>query len=73
MSFCGNVVELVEKYKVFNDDDFMGWNNININEKLENGIKIEVYNGKKSNLRIRRKAFNNYRCYYWRKRRKYSS
>ena len=47
MSFCGNIVELVEKYKVYNDNDFIGWKNTNIYEKLNNDLEIEVYIEKK--------------------------
>lgn len=43
MSFCGNIVELVEKYKVVNDMDFILWNDTNI-ENNDSGIeKIEIY------------------------------
>lgn len=43
MSFCGNVVELVEKYKVVNDMDFILWNDTNI-ENNDSGIeKVEIY------------------------------
>ena len=47
MSFCGNIIELVEKYKVYNDNDFIGWKNTNIYEKLNNDLEIEVYIEKK--------------------------
>ena len=47
MSFCGNVVELVEKYKVVNDNDFIKWKDTNINEQLTDSFKIEVYVEKK--------------------------
>jgi len=43
MSFCGNIVELVEKYKVVNDMDFILWNDTNI-ENNDSGIeKVEIY------------------------------
>ncbi|MFX0060136.1 MAG: hypothetical protein ACFE8J_17705 [Candidatus Heimdallarchaeota archaeon] len=47
MSFCGNVVELVEKYKVYNDSDFIEWKNTNIYDKINNCLEIEVYIEKK--------------------------
>ncbi|MFX1494257.1 MAG: hypothetical protein ACFFBZ_08250 [Promethearchaeota archaeon] len=47
MSFCGNIVELVEKYKVYNDNNFIEWKNTNIYEKLKNCLEIEVYIEKK--------------------------
>ena len=47
MSFCGNIVELVEKYKVYNDNDFIEWKNTNIHEELDNDLEIEVYIEKK--------------------------
>lgn len=47
MSFCGNVVELVEKYKVYNDNDFIEWENTNLYDKINNCLEIEVYIEKK--------------------------
>ncbi|MFX1314120.1 MAG: hypothetical protein ACFFHD_16150 [Promethearchaeota archaeon] len=47
MSFCGNVVELVEKYKVYNDDDFIEWKDTNVYENINNCLEIEVYIEKK--------------------------
>lgn len=47
MSFCGNVVELVEKYKVYNDDDFIRWKDTNIYENIDDYLEIEVYIEKK--------------------------
>jgi len=38
MSFCGNVLELVKKYKIFDDkEEFIQWTDI------ENDPDIEVY------------------------------
>ncbi|MFX1587176.1 MAG: hypothetical protein ACFFC1_03390 [Promethearchaeota archaeon] len=47
MNFCGNVVELVEKYKVYNDDDFIRWKDTNIYENIDDYLEIEVYIEKK--------------------------
>ncbi|MFX0179278.1 MAG: hypothetical protein ACFE78_03760 [Candidatus Hodarchaeota archaeon] len=47
MNFCGNVVELVEKYKVYNDDDFIRWKDTNIYENIDDCLEIEVYIEKK--------------------------
>ncbi|MFW9947417.1 MAG: hypothetical protein ACFFDX_11400 [Candidatus Odinarchaeota archaeon] len=55
MSFCGNIVELVEKYKVYNDNDFIEWKNTNIYEKLKNFLEIEVYIEKKINPQLAKK------------------
>lgn len=43
MSFCGNIVELVEKYKVVNDMDFILWNDTNIENNDSEIEKIEIY------------------------------
>jgi len=43
MSFCGNVVELVEKYKVVNDMDFFQWNDTNIGNYHSEIEKVEIY------------------------------
>jgi len=38
MAFCGNVIELVEKYKVLDEkDDFIQW------KEIEGNPNIEVY------------------------------
>ena len=47
MSFCGNVVELVEKYKVYNDNDFIRWKDTNIYENIDDCLEIEVFIEKK--------------------------
>lgn len=47
MNFCGNVVELVEKYKVVNDNDFIHWKDTNLDDQLDNCLEIEVYIEKK--------------------------
>ncbi len=52
MSFCGNVVELVEKYKVYKDNDFIEWQNTNINKNLNKDLEIEVYIEKKIILEL---------------------
>ncbi len=43
MTFCGNIVELIEKKKVYRDSDFVLWENTNINENFDNARGIEVY------------------------------
>ncbi|MFX1387081.1 MAG: hypothetical protein ACFE9M_07700 [Promethearchaeota archaeon] len=43
MSFCGNIVELVEKYKVVKDLDFILWNDTNIGNYHSEIEKIEIY------------------------------
>ena len=43
MSFCGNVVELVEKDKVVNDMDFFQWNDTNIGNYHSEIEKVEIY------------------------------
>ncbi|MGB5913075.1 MAG: hypothetical protein WBH31_17930 [Promethearchaeia archaeon] len=55
MSFCGNVVELVEKYKVYNDNDFIEWKNTNIYENLNTSLEIEVYIEKKMISQLEKK------------------
>jgi len=47
MSFCGNVVELVEKRKVIEDYEFVQWNNTNLQDIDQTGLEIEVYIEKK--------------------------
>lgn len=47
MSFCGNVVELVEKRKVIEDYEFIEWNNTNLQDINQTGLEIEVYIEKK--------------------------
>jgi len=47
MSFCGNVVELVEKYKVYNDNDFIEWKNTNIYENLNTSLELKFILKKK--------------------------
>jgi hypothetical protein len=43
MSFCGNVVELVEKHKVVNDMDFILWNDTNIENNNAEMDQVEIY------------------------------
>ena len=43
MSFCGNVLELVQKYKIFEDKEhFILWNNIEKNPNIEVYIEEKV-------------------------------
>ncbi|TKJ25454.1 MAG: hypothetical protein CEE42_07560 [Promethearchaeota archaeon Loki_b31] len=43
MCFCGNFVELVEKYKLLDDHDFVEWKDIDIeNENFKDQL-VEVY------------------------------
>ncbi|MFX1317280.1 MAG: hypothetical protein ACFE9T_15565 [Promethearchaeota archaeon] len=37
IKFCGNVLELVEKQKVLEDDDFIEWT------KIDKNLNIEVF------------------------------
>ncbi|MHA1688431.1 MAG: hypothetical protein ACTSYC_04715 [Promethearchaeota archaeon] len=47
MTFCGNVVELVEKKKVYQDNEFVSWKNTNLNEIFNEPFDIEVFIEKK--------------------------
>jgi hypothetical protein len=47
MSFCGNVVELVEEYKLLNDDDFIRLNDSEIENRQIKTKHINVYIEKK--------------------------
>lgn len=43
MSFCGNFVEMVDKYKVETDSDFILWSDTNLDEIKFKESEIEVY------------------------------
>lgn len=43
MTFCGNLVELIEKKKVYKDSDFLRWENTNLTQILRDKVDIEVY------------------------------
>jgi len=43
MSFCGNFVEMVEKYKVEEDSDFILWTDSNLDELEFKESEVEVY------------------------------
>jgi hypothetical protein len=43
MSFCGNIIELIEQKKVMNDRDFLLWNETNIEDALTSEPEVEVY------------------------------
>ena len=43
MSFCGNFVEMVDKYKVETDSEFILWSDTNLDEIKFKESEIEVY------------------------------
>ena len=47
MSLCGNFIELVEKFKLLDDDDFVKLKNADIENEQFKAVHIEVYIEKK--------------------------
>lgn len=43
MCFCGNFVELVEKYKLLDDHDFVKWKDIDVENEDFKDQRVEVY------------------------------